>query len=107
MPKYTYRSVITPMRGILRILKALGTSQTHTPQSLTTHHTVNLLKARHNGLWVLQSIDEEELNRPYARLTERIRNALEGNQVAAFDRERLKTAVLESPGIGRKKFLGR
>jgi ArsR family transcriptional regulator len=110
MHKCTYSLTLTPLRHILRVFKVLsdetrlrmGISQTRASRGLTALHNVGLLKARRDGLWVLYSIDEEEM-KPYACITELIRNALEGNEVASLDRQRLRGAVRESPCVERAK----
>ncbi len=133
MHKCTYSLIPTPLRHILRVFKALsdetrlrivnlllerecavceimqamGISQTRASRGLTALHNVGLLKAKRDGLWVLYSIDEEEVRKSYACLTELIRNALEDNQVASLDRQRLKGAVRESPCIERARVSGR
>lgn len=82
---------------VCEVIQAMRISQTRASRNLGTLHDAGLLKVRRDGLWVLYSIDEETMEKSYAGLAELIRNALEDDEVAALDRERLKTAVREGP----------
>ena len=82
---------------VCEVVQAMRISQTRASRNLGTLHDAGLLKAKRDGLWVLYSIDEETIGKSYPGLTEVIRNTLEGNELAALDRERLKTAIREGP----------
>lgn len=92
---------------VCEVMQAMRISQTRASRGLTALQDAGLLKARRDGLWVLYSIDQEGIEESYKGLPQLIRSALEGSQIAALDRERLKTAVRESPCIERTKTLGR
>ena len=91
--------------SVCEVVQAMRISQTRASRNLGILHDAGLLKVRHEGLWVLYSIDEESVKKFYPGLAEVIRGTLEGNEVVALDRERLKTAVREGPCVERMKFL--
>lgn len=72
-------------------------SQSRASRNLSILCNAGLLKARRSGLWVLYSIDEEAIKKSYDGLAEIARNSLKDSEVAALDRERLKTAVRQGP----------
>lgn len=81
---------------VCEIAQAMQISQTRASRNLGILHDAGLLKARHAGLWVLYSIDEQAMEKKScAGLAEIIRTAMENDELAADDRERLKTAVRE------------
>ena len=65
------------------------------------------LKVRRDGLWVLYSIDEEGIEKSYDCLIQLVRSTLNCNELADVDRERLKSAVRESPCMEPAGFLDR
>ncbi|MBL7209277.1 MAG: winged helix-turn-helix transcriptional regulator [Dehalococcoidia bacterium] len=83
---------------VCEVVQAMQISQTRASRNLGILHDAGLLKARRNGLWVLYSMDEEAMEKKScAGLAEVIRTAMENDELAALDRERLKTAVREGP----------
>jgi ArsR family transcriptional regulator len=84
--------------SVCEIVQAMQISQTRASRNLGILQYAGLLKARRDGLWVLYSVDEESVDKKSCDgLDEVIRTAMENDEVAALDRERLKTAVREGP----------
>ena len=86
---------------VCEVMQALGISQTRASRNLNTLHDAGFLKLRKEGLWSLYSIDKEEMREYFPYLVEAVRRALEGNEVATSDRERLKQARRLGPGYTR------
>ena len=83
---------------VCEVVQAMQISQTRASRNLGILHDAGLLKARREGLWVLYSIDEQAIEKKSRDgLAEIIRAAMENDEHAADDRERLKTAVREGP----------
>jgi len=82
---------------VCEVVQATRISQTRASRNLHILCDAGLLKVRRDGLWVLYSIDEKAMRQSYVGLCELISKMLERDEVAALDRERLKTAVRESP----------
>ena len=82
---------------VCEIMQAMRISQSRASRSLSILCNAGLLRVRRDGLWVLYSIDKETMKKSYDGLAMIVRNSLEDSEVAALDRERLKTAVREGP----------
>ena len=93
--------------SVCEVIQAMNISQTRASRGLTTLYNTGILKVRRDGLWVLYSIDEEGINKSYDCLIQLVRNTLKGNELTDVDRERLKSAVRESPCMERAKFINR
>jgi len=83
---------------VCEVMQALDISQTRASRNLGILEDAGFVKSRRDGLWVVHSIDEEGMKKYSADLVEIIKDALEGNEVVALDRERLKTATRVGPG---------
>jgi len=92
---------------VCEVMQAMKISQTRASRGLTTLYNTGILRSRRDGLWVLYSIDAEGIEESYDCLVQLIRSTLKGNEVADVDRERLKSAVRESPCMERAKLLNR
>ena len=75
---------------VCEVMQALDISQSRASRNLGILKDAGFIKSRRDGLWVVYSIDEERVNK---HLIEIIKDALEGNEVAALDRERLEAAT--------------
>ena len=82
---------------VCEVMQALDISQTRASRNLGILEDAGLVKSRRDGLWVVHSIDEEGMKKYSANLDAAVRNALEGNELAALDRERLRKAVRLGP----------
>ena len=93
-----HNSLPQPECCVCEVGQAMQISQRGASRNLGTSYDAGLLKARREGLWVLYSIDEQAMEKKScAGLAEIIRTAMENDELAADDRERLKTAVPEAP----------
>ena len=77
---------------VCEVEQALGISQSRASRNLGTLYDAGFLTLRKDGLWSLYSIDREGMPAYFPDLVETIGKALEGNQIVAQDRERLKKA---------------
>ena len=87
---------------VCEVMQALDISQTRASRNLSALYDAGFLKLRKEGLWSLYSIDKEGMQDCFSDLVESVRKALEGNEVAALDRERLKKAERVGPGCVRR-----
>jgi ArsR family transcriptional regulator, arsenate/arsenite/antimonite-responsive transcriptional repressor len=87
-------------------MQAMRIPQTHASRGLIALRDAGLLKARRDGLWVMYSIDEENLHKFAPNLAQVIRSALAASELAMLDRERLKTATKDGPCKLRLRSLG-
>jgi ArsR family transcriptional regulator len=86
---------------VCEVMQALDISQTRASRNLTALFDAGFLKLRRDGLWSLYSIDAEATNDFVPALFEAVTRGLEGNELAAKDRERLKKAERVGPGCAR------
>ena len=87
---------------VCEVMQALDISQTRASRNLSALYDAGFLKMRKDGLWSLYSIDDEEMKPHFSDLVEAVRKGLEGNEVIALDRKRLKKAKRVGPGCVRK-----
>jgi ArsR family transcriptional regulator len=64
---------------------------------LSVLYDAGFLKRRREGLWAWYSIDTESLKEICADLIEAVRKALEGNETALQDRQRLRNTTRVGP----------
>jgi len=88
---------------VCEVMQALDISQTRASRNLSALYDAGFLKLRKNGLWSLYSIDEEGMKAHYANLVEAVRKGLEGNELVAQDRKRLKSARRVGAGCVRER----
>jgi len=86
---------------VCEVMQALGISQARASRNLSALYDAGFLKLRHDGLWSLYSIDKEGSKEYCVDLIEAVRKALEGNETALMDRQRLKSAERTGPGCVR------
>ena len=77
---------------VCEVMQALDISQSRASRNLGVLYDAGFLKMRKEGLWSLYSIDKEGMKDYLFSLVAGISKALEGNKVAALDRERLQKA---------------
>lgn len=87
---------------VCEVMQALQISQTRASRNLYALHDAGFLKLRKDGLWSLYSLDENGMDDCLAGLVDSVRKALDGNKLAAKDRERLKKAERVGPGCAGK-----
>lgn len=88
---------------VCEVMQALGISQTRASRNLGILQDAGFLRARREGLWVLYSLGKEEIERYPAALVKAIAKAVEGNELASQDRERLKQAERLGPGCATNR----
>ena len=77
---------------VCEVMQALDISQTRASRNLNALYDAGFLKLRKDGLWSFYSIDEERVQGYMAELVKAVDRALEGNEAAALDRQRLGSA---------------
>ena len=87
---------------VCEVMQALEISQARASRNLSALYDAGFLKLRHDGLWSLYSIDKEGLKEYSVDLIEAVRKALEGNETALIDRQRLKSAERMGPSCARR-----
>ncbi len=86
---------------VCEVMQALEISQTRASRNLSVLYDAGFLKLRKDGLWSLYSIDQKGMSEHFTALVEAVRKGLEGNEVVALDRERLKKAERVGTGCAR------
>ena len=76
---------------VCEVAQALDISQTRASRSLRVLYDAGFLKLRRAGLWALYSVDKEEMPAHLRGLVDVLHQALEGNEIIAQDRKRLRT----------------
>ena len=87
---------------VCEVIQALDISQTRASRNLGVLYDAGVLKLRKDGLWSLYSIDKEGMPDYLASFIEAVRRALESNELATLDRERLRKAERVGLGCVRK-----
>ena len=82
---------------VCEVMQALNISQSRASRNLSSLYDAGFLKLSREGLWALYSIDKEGLKDHYTDLVNAVTKALEGNETALLDRQRLKSAKRVGP----------
>jgi ArsR family transcriptional regulator len=82
---------------VCEVMQALNISQSRASRNLSSLYDAGFLKLSREGLWALYSIDKESLKDHYTDLVNAVTKALEGNETASLDRQRLKNAKRVGP----------
>ena len=77
---------------VCEVMQILGMSQSKASRILSALYDAGILKLRKDGRWSFYSIDREQMADHLTCVVEAVAKALEGNPVAALDRERLRKA---------------
>ena len=83
---------------VCEVMQALDISQTRASRNLAALYDAGFLKLRKDGLWSLYSIDRGGMSDYLTDLVQAANKALEQNEVARLDCERLKKAERIGPG---------
>jgi len=83
---------------VCEVMQVLDISESRASRNLSALYDAGFLKLRRQGLWALYSIDREGLQEHYTYLVEAVKKALEGNEIALLDRQRLTNAKRIGPG---------
>ena len=87
---------------VCEVMQALDISQTRASRNLSALYDAGYLKLRKDGLWSLYSLDKEGMQEYFSELVEAVRKGLEGTEILALDRERLRKAERVGPGCVRR-----
>ena len=82
---------------VCEVMQALDISQTRASRNLSALYEAGFLKLRKDGLWSLYSIDHGGMIGHFSDLVEAVRKGLDGKDVVAIDRERLKETERVGP----------
>ena len=88
---------------VCEVMQALNISQSRASRNLSSLYDAGFLKLNREGLWALYSIDKEGLKNHYTDLVNAVTKALEGNETALLDRQRLRSAKRVGPGCTPRK----
>lgn len=77
---------------VCEVMQVLNISEPRASRNLSALYDAGFLKLRRQGLWALYSIDKESLKEHYADLIKIVNKALQDNETALQDRQRLKSA---------------
>ena len=87
---------------VCEVMQALAISQTRASRNLSALYDAGFLKLRKDGLWSLYSIDREGMKEQFSEMVEAVSKGLEGNELAALDKKRLRKAKRVGPGCVRQ-----
>lgn len=82
---------------VCEVMQVLDISEPRASRNLSALYDAGFLKLRRQGLWALYSIDREGLKKHYANLLEAVKKALEGNETALLDLQRLQQTERVGP----------
>ena len=83
---------------VCEVMQALEISQTRASRNLNMLYDAGFLGLKKDGLWSVYSVDREGMGEYMAVLVDAIDRALDGNEIAAEDIERLRKAERVGPG---------
>ena len=83
---------------VCEVMQVLDISESRASRNLSALYDAGFLKLRREGLWALYSIDREGLEEHYTNLLEGVKKALDGNETALLDLQRLRSAKRIGPG---------
>lgn len=82
---------------VCEVMQALGISQPRASRNLRMLYEAGFLKLERNGLWSVYSLDREGMEQHLLELVNSVGKALDGNEVIALDRKRLRKAKRVGP----------
>ena len=83
---------------VCEVMQAMEISQSKASRILSALYDAGLLKLRREGRWALYSIDKDGMKEYMNDILTAVTKALDGNYIAAQDREKLKKAERVGPG---------
>lgn len=87
---------------VCEVMQALNISHTRASRNLSLLYDAGFLQRRKEGLWVLYSVNQENMPAYLFDLVRAVQKVLEQNTTATQDRERLKKAERIGPGCVRQ-----
>lgn len=82
---------------VCEVMQALDISQSRASRNLGILQDAGFIKSRRDGLWIVYSIDEQQMNSYAPLLIELLRGALVNEAIILQDRERLSHALRVGP----------
>lgn len=89
---------------VCEVMQALQISPTRASRNLNTLYDAGFLRMRKEGLWTLYSLNKSMMPEYLSKLVEAIELALENNNIAQNDRERVKKAIRRGPGCTQQEM---
>jgi len=89
---------------VCEVMQVLDISEPRASRNLSALYNAGFLKLRREGLWALYSIDRGGLEEQYAHLVEAVKKALEGNETALLDKQRLQQTERVGPNCVVRKL---
>jgi ArsR family transcriptional regulator len=89
---------------VCEVMQVLNISEPRASRNLSALYDAGFLKLRRQGLWALYSIDREGLKPHYSDLLEAVKKALEVNETALLDRQRLQQTERVGPNCLSRKL---
>jgi ArsR family transcriptional regulator len=89
---------------VCEVMQVLDISEPRASRNLSALYDAGFLKLMRQGLWALYSIDKEGLEEHYVNLVEAVKKALEGNETALLDRQRLRQTERVGPNCVLRKL---
>lgn len=90
---------------VCEVVQALQISTTRASRNLNQLYDAGLLKMRRDGLWVLYSIDRENVDRKFPGLLESIKKELNDNITIKNDLQRLKGVTRVGAGCANQSLI--
>lgn len=82
---------------VCEVMQALNISQSRASRNLSILENAGFVKSRRDGLWIVYSVNEPEMNDYATAINELLRGALVNEEVILQDRERLSHATRVGP----------
>ncbi len=82
---------------VCEVMQALDISQSRASRNLGILEDAGFIKSRRDGLWILYSIDERNVDSCASPLIELLRGSLVNEETILQDRERLSHAIRVGP----------
>lgn len=82
---------------VCEVMQALDISQPRASRNLRMLYDTGFLQLHKDGLWSVYSLDRKGMGQYLSELVDNVSKALNGNEVVALDRKRLKEAKRVGP----------
>ena len=89
---------------VCEVMQVLDISESRASRNLSFLYDAGFLKLRRQGLWALYSIDREGLQPQHTYLLEAVKKALQTNETAMVDKQRLQQAQRVGPSCLVRKL---
>jgi len=82
---------------VCEVMQTLGVSQPRASRNLHILYEAGFLKLERTGLWSVYSLDREGMEQHLLELVNNVSKELDGNEVIALDRKRIRKARRVGP----------